>query len=271
MDSTRADILVFGSSRANHHYVPEVFEKKLNMSFYNTGRDGNFILYNYMVFQSVINRYNPKIIIFDLNPNELSYNKGEYERIASLLPYYQEHNEIREIINKIDALEKLKLFSKIYPYNSMFLTIAVGNLELNKKRKTDFKGYVPLSKVMTDTILLKYDNMIGNVDPELVKLLNEIAFKCNKNEIALYFVVSPIYMIISENSSIRLYKDISDKYGCSFDNFSNNSIFIKNPNYFSDEAHLNENGAIMFSEIVADSIALNLKPTYLSLKYETKQ
>jgi len=26
MDSTKADILVFASSRASHHYVPEIFE-----------------------------------------------------------------------------------------------------------------------------------------------------------------------------------------------------------------------------------------------------
>jgi hypothetical protein len=50
IDSTRADILVFGSSRANHHYVPEVFEDSLNMSFYNTGQDGNLILNNYAIF-----------------------------------------------------------------------------------------------------------------------------------------------------------------------------------------------------------------------------
>ena len=34
------DVLVFGSSRALHHYVPSIFENKLHMSFYNCGRDG---------------------------------------------------------------------------------------------------------------------------------------------------------------------------------------------------------------------------------------
>ena len=54
IDSTIADILIFGSSRANHSYVPEIFEDKLHYTFYNTGRDGNFILYNYAIFKAII-------------------------------------------------------------------------------------------------------------------------------------------------------------------------------------------------------------------------
>ena len=66
IDSTRAEILVFGSSRANHHYVPEVFEDSLKMSFYNTGRDGNRLLYNFAVFSSILKRDTPKIVILIL-------------------------------------------------------------------------------------------------------------------------------------------------------------------------------------------------------------
>src|SRR5574338_1233267 len=50
MDSTRADILIFVSSTANHHYVPALFEDQLHLSCYNSGRDGNSILYSYAVF-----------------------------------------------------------------------------------------------------------------------------------------------------------------------------------------------------------------------------
>ncbi len=71
IDSTTADILVFGSSRANHHYVPEVFEDSLKMSFYNTGRDGNFLLYNTAIFKAIIKRHKPKIVILDFNPGDL--------------------------------------------------------------------------------------------------------------------------------------------------------------------------------------------------------
>ena len=38
------DVLIFGSSRAKHHYVPDVIEDSLKVSCYNTGEDGNGII-----------------------------------------------------------------------------------------------------------------------------------------------------------------------------------------------------------------------------------
>ena len=46
------------------------------------------------------------------------------------------------------------MISEIYPYNSSLLTIAIGNLEINKTRKNDRKGYVPLTGIFRDSVLL---------------------------------------------------------------------------------------------------------------------
>lgn len=51
IEKTRADVLIFGSSRANHHYNPIVFENRLKQSYYNVGRDGNFIFYHSAVLK----------------------------------------------------------------------------------------------------------------------------------------------------------------------------------------------------------------------------
>jgi len=111
LDSTNAEILVFGSSRANHHYVSVIFEDSIGLSFYNSGREGNFLLYNYAVFKSVLSRYKPKIIIFDIFADELSTQKLEYDRLSALLPYYKKKPEIREVINLKSPFERYKLFS----------------------------------------------------------------------------------------------------------------------------------------------------------------
>src|SRR5689334_2310832 len=65
MEKTTDSLLIFGSSRAVQQYHPEVLEKRLNLSYYNCGRDGNFMLYNYAVLRSVLKRHSPKMIIFD--------------------------------------------------------------------------------------------------------------------------------------------------------------------------------------------------------------
>src|SRR5690554_7167285 len=65
-----ADIMVFGSSRAQHHYDPEAFMES-SQSFYNTGKDGQGIFYSWAVLKSLIKRTNgKKIIVLDINPNE---------------------------------------------------------------------------------------------------------------------------------------------------------------------------------------------------------
>ena len=46
IEKTRADLLIFGASTATHNYIPGTFEKRLNLSAYNVGRDGNSILYD---------------------------------------------------------------------------------------------------------------------------------------------------------------------------------------------------------------------------------
>ena len=123
IDSTTAEILIFGSSRANHHYVPGAFEDSLHCTFYNTGRDGNFILYNFAIFKAITKRYTPKSIIFDINPDEIEYRISSYERLSSILPYYHGHPEIRSTVNLRSPFEKIKLISATYPYNSILLTI----------------------------------------------------------------------------------------------------------------------------------------------------
>ena len=136
MDSTRAQLLIFGSSTANHHYVPVLFENKMNATLYNAGRDGNSILYHYSVLTSILKRYSPEIAILDFNAGEFKKDMQSYERLSSLLPYYEYHPEIRSIIQRKNKFEKYKLLSKIYPFNSLIFTIAIGSSSLNKKKKT---------------------------------------------------------------------------------------------------------------------------------------
>ena len=79
MEKSREDLMVFGSSRARNHYHPKAFEEALGMSFYNAGRNGNFILYSNAVAQSVLKRHQPKIVILDIVGHEFEYYAPSYE------------------------------------------------------------------------------------------------------------------------------------------------------------------------------------------------
>lgn len=155
LDSTKAEIIILGSSRANHHYVPEIIEQEVDLTCFNTGVDANFLLNSCAIYKSIVQRYNPRIILLDINLNELLSGTGGYDELSSLLPYYREKEEIREIVLMKSKFEKLKLVSAIYPFNSALLAIAEGNLL--KRNINEPNGYIPLYGNLNDTAL-KFDH-----------------------------------------------------------------------------------------------------------------
>ena len=255
IEKTTADILIFGSSRANHHYDPDVFEKRLNLSYYNVGRDGNFILYHSAVLKGVLKRYSPKIVILDFIDDEFRKNQQNYDRLSSLLPYYRMHPEMRSIIELKSKFEKLKMLSCIYPYNSSMLTIAVGNTEFNKKRRGDIQGYVPLTKVWNRTIQI--DSISTNYETDTIKIRAYKTFihNCIQSKVKLYIVCSP-YFINSNHTehSVRIGQEIAKRNNVEFLDFSKDSTFINNSTLFADISHLNEVGAKLFSNKIIDKI-----------------
>lgn len=258
IEKTTADILIFGSSRANHHYHPDVFSRRSGMSYYNAGRDGNFMFYHYAVLQAVLKRYTPKKIFLDFNAREFAVSPDNYDRISSLLPYYSSHPEMRSIIELKSPYEKIKLLSSVYPFNSLALTVAAGNMEFNKIRKADNKGYISLAatwkgNVYIDTGAVKYD-----IDSTVVGLYELFIKDCKKAGINLYIVSSPYFMKSNHTDySVIIGKQIAAKYEIPFFDHSLDSAFNSKPELFSDIKHLNDQGARIFSEMLIDEILLS--------------
>lgn len=254
IDSTVADILIFGSSRASHHYVPEVFESRLNKSFYNTGKDGNYILYSYAIFKSVLKRYYPKLIIFDIRAYDLGDIPSEYERLSQLLPYYQKYPEIRDVIDLRGPFEKLKQISAIYSYNSLILQIVNGNLGLIKAGETNLKGYIPLTRTMKQEKIDLWDLNNIRIDENKIHALKDIISTCKQKNVDLVFVQSPSWLIIQDSVCKKIISDMCSENGIAYLDMSNDSTFIKRPDYFEDINHLNNTGATVFSDMLINKL-----------------
>lgn len=257
MDSTKADILIFGSSTANHHYYPDAFEKRLKMICYNTGRDGNSIFFNYAVLESVLKRYHPKIIILDFNLGEFKKESGKYDRISSLLPYCKKHPKLNSIAELKSPYEKYKMLSKVYPFNSLIFSILIGNLDYNKKRKymDDDQGYVALTKIWNHKIATDTTSKTYLPDTNSIKIFKDFISSCIASKVKLYIVISPGFLNYTKKEpSIEIAHNIANKFSIPFFDFSRDTFFWDNPNLFSNENHLNDAGARIFSDKVIDSI-----------------
>ena len=255
MTKTNADVLIFGSSRANHHYHPEVFEQNLKMSCYNTGRDGLGIVYNYALLKAILGRYIPKIVILDLNSDEFHKSKGNYDKLSVLLPYYHSYPEIRKLVDLKSKFEKFKMLSHIYPYNSTLSYIILGNTKYNQKRRNEINGYVPLMTEWTGSLetVSNYDNY--ELDPDIILLYEAFIRDCCNAKIKTYIIHSPYYAKINYlDKSIEIGQKIAKKYNVPFYDFSNDTAFLNHPKLFSDLSHLNNEGAIKFSKIVLEDV-----------------
>jgi hypothetical protein len=260
LDSTKADVLIFGASRANHHYVPEIFEKRLNLSCYNTGRDGQIIFYNYAVLKSVLKRYSPKIVILDFSRNEFEVERQSYDRLSALIPYYKTHPEIRHIIDLRSPFEKYKLVSKIYPYNSLIFTIFMGATFSHEERKhvNEQNGYIPLTKSCYTRLTVDTSYGTSLLDTNKINAFKSFVKDCRNSNVKLFVVLSPLLIkYLHGDPSVNVAMKIAKKYNVPVFSFINDPLFHNHLLFADDGTHLNDRGAKIFTNQVIDSMIKN--------------
>ncbi|MEI7723706.1 MAG: hypothetical protein WCK09_01310 [Bacteroidota bacterium] len=262
IDSVNTDILIFGSSRAIHHYIPKVFQDSLGLSVFNIGRDGSFLLYNYAVFKAISKRYHPKLIIFDITPEEITRETTSYDRLSVLLPYYQDHPEIRATINLRGPFEMIKRISSIYPYNSAILSIIKGNISHFNTKNSEMKGYIPISKIIKNKKIGTLD--IGklknetNTDKNKIAAIKNMIEVCKKSGIKIIFVQSPMYIRKLDYYFNPQFSKLCSDNEVQYFNLSNHFFFLEHPEFFADKNHLNNEGAILFSKLLITKIKLTI-------------
>ncbi|MBC6489943.1 hypothetical protein ACFSQD_06425 [Flavihumibacter stibioxidans] len=260
LDSTTAQVLVLGSSRASRHYNPDVMQVAMNRTVYNAGQKGNHIFYHYGILKGVLRRYKPQVVVLDILYDEFKPVQDSYDRLSVFLPYHDTHPELEELINLRSPFEPVKLVSKVYPYNSLILPVLNGNLGFDKVREPEIKGYLPIDAVMTDSVKKRSERIEYGLDSLKLQTFEEIMSTCKKEGINLYVVFSPAYLEnIGNNYSVSIARKIASEQGVPFLDFSGTEPFVSDNKLYSDNVHLNAKGADIFSRQVADSIANRLK------------
>ncbi|MFM2359613.1 MAG: hypothetical protein RLY16_1606 [Bacteroidota bacterium] len=256
IDECKADIIVLGSSRAQHSYVSEILEKQFGQSCYNAGRDGQSILYHYPVFHALLKRYTPKMVIMDCEDDMFSINTYSYERISCLLPYYRTHEFLQPYIGLRSSLEPYKLWSQIYPYNSMLLKIAASNIKEGTPETEGVKGYRALPNALDEPIrTVDYTGKSYALDEVKIKLYKQLIADCKSRNIKLYIVCSPYYSkFIGEESSVKGCREIALQNQIPYFDFRQDSFFMRNSKFFDDTAHVNDGAAQIFTKELCKKI-----------------
>lgn len=250
------DILIFGSSRAIHHYNPDIFENKLGMSCYNCGEDGMGIVLSYGRYKLAQRKHQPKLIIYDIEVN-YDFLKNDNSKYLGFLKSYYGAPEIDSLFWKVTPTERYKMLSQTYRYNSHWLDIVAQYCSKSDELACDY-NYSPLLRTLDyepDRYLFATDE---DCDEFKIEIWDRFLNDCKRNNTKVIFVISPVYGEES-NRVLSPFVELMQRHDIMLLDHFFDKRFINNMFFFADKMHLNKEGAELFSMIVAKEIETLLK------------
>ena len=257
-DKVTDDILIFGSSRAEHHYNAQMISDSLGISCYNCGEGGCGIILAYGRLLMLLERYTPKSIIYEVTPGfDYLDGKDNHKYLYRLKQHYDRPG-IDSIFWSVDPTEKYKMISGMYRHNSSFLQNLIVYF-LRMSTDNGIKGFRPINEEL-DTMKIRadkkqYDSKDGYVYDSLkIHYINKFLEKTK--DMNLVFVVSPIWYG-QDTLVLEPIKQICEKRNTFIIDFSNNPKYVHHNEFFKDGTHLNARGADEFTKDLIKALREN--------------
>ena len=265
--SNHHDIIVFGSSRACHHYDTPFLSDTLGLDIYNAGYDGNSIVLAYGLMAMVFERYHPKLIIYDVEPtfdiNVYAADNGHKRYISLLKPYYL-HAGAKEVIEAVSEEEFYKSYSGMIRYNT---TIISKGLDFFKEELSCLHGYEPIygsytgeltnktQSVTDEGFVMQPQNGAPSLHTDYFKLMffEKMLILSQSKNIPLLVVASP-KLGMKNSAELEPVIDLCQKYKVPFIDYYADIEFMQHKEWFKEPMHLNNIGARLFSSKIVDSI-----------------
>lgn len=243
-----ADVLVLGSSRANHHYVPEVIKEEMGLSCYNAGRDGKDIIYADMVLRAFAERCTPIFLLLDLSESMLdgSWNYSTTDMNC----FYGASKPVTDIIDETaDWQMRLKLLSNLYRYNNTLPWL----FEAYRNKDKDSDGYIPLAAEDNFMSFHQSEGKPFRVDGTCLHYIKDILAFCKQKDIQVVGVISPSLSYTS-NGFEQWVSNFFAQQGFETFDYGRAEKYIRNSSLFYDATHLNDKGARLFTEEVVSRL-----------------
>ena len=247
-----ADVLIVGSSRASHHYIPQMLQECItanyavdSVSVYNAGIDGHFATFNMCAAKSVLQRYTPKMLVLEIMPTELCVFDGSGRSTSQLAPFCKVSSVATAHIKNKDMKTRAQLASNMYCLNGKLLELVK---EYVFGSKTD--GYEPLYSTMQDVSSERNIERLV-IDEEVVSELEDFLEFVADSGCNVVLVTSPYFRF---DSDCTLLSEMCENYGVSYIDMMNVEYFDNHPELFKDISHLNDDGAKQYTQMFFDEI-----------------
>lgn len=266
------DILISGSSRGLKGLNPKIISELTGKSCFNISTDGCGLEIQLPKIKEYFKKNKkPLMVVQEVSPFGGGIAKTIYEPYK-YIPYMQEQ-EIYEGLLKIEP--HFWVHKYIYPTNFIYFNFdfymkLLHQIGISIKGKDYLiNGHHPdFSKWSTDFSELKQKRPKGiqaSFGENYDDYLNELIELCSRNNVILILVSLPVhYEIFRITQGLNMVKSYyinksNNRYVYFFD-FSNSYISQDN-NFFYNHTHLNNEGAIEFSQLLSKDLQLLLLPT----------
>ena len=251
-DKMEEEVLIFGSSRAMHHYDPRILADSLGLSCYNCGRDGNGIIFCYGMYRLFRDRYVPRVIIYDIQSGFDLEEQHDNEKYLNWLRYFYDRPGIDSIFWSVDMTERWKMRSRMRQYNERFVQLVSDYYHPQQK---DIKGYRPLGGVMSYEPEESKDADVETYEYNELKLqyFHQLIKDCKSNGTVLILMVSPKYWA-HPTSVFNPIKELARREGVPFFYHYDDLEVSNMRQYFKDSWHMNEDGAEAYTRKIVPEI-----------------
>ncbi len=238
------DVIIMGTSRANNHFVTNLFEKKGLKSF-NYGISGSHLFETSLLLKVMIaNKFQIKNLILEADLS-ICNEKRDEGTTARFMPYIHTNTIIKEHYKNQSDFKQL-YYLPFYRYIKFDAKIGFREVyEVLSKKPTNTlqnKGYYPLISDKKGSM----KNDISTLKVIRNKYYEEIKKICKQNNINLIVVMTPM----CQNTKGLDYFDKVKKQYPEINNFEN---IVTNDRYFASCGHLNNEGAFIYTNHIINT------------------
>ncbi|MCL9769746.1 hypothetical protein NAT47_04885 [Flavobacterium sp. HXWNR69] len=239
------DVIILGTSRANNHFVSELFEKE-GLKTFNYGMSGSHLFETSLLLKLMVERgWNIKNIIVETDLN-LSNEKRDDGTFGRFMPFLHQSNTITEHFkNETDFTELYYVpFYRYIQFDSKIGFRAWYKTLVNEPTNTlANKGYYPLG--FNPKANMK--NNIASLVPLRNRYFEEIKQICKDNHINLIAVTTPM---CSNVKGMEYFKKVKALYP----EIKEYEHVVAGDEYFSSCGHLNDKGARLYTAKIIEDI-----------------
>ena len=259
--AAQAEAYIFGDSRAENHYDPQIFSRATGLSFYNCGISGRGFINIYFTVSYLLQHCHPKLFIIDINLHQLDYdpdrNRYELRSFAPFqddMPNYAKLYKAEEAAHRAYAYRMVDRLCESYRFNEHTGTILAGLAGIKPQHPN---GFFTQNRVYhPDPTARRGKYFYWRDDFTILYLINTIKV-ANQHGVKVILCIGPHYRDDTgfkpsnlEWYFIRCVREIAIKMKLPLiELFEWRYPALQDINHYANQDHLNREGAAIFSQL----------------------